>query len=996
MSITINSLMQQRRDTASNWSSANPTLLNGELGYETDTGKWKVGNGSAVWTSLAYTPWSQINAYPITTANIADNAITAAKIANTSVTAGSYTTANITVDAQGRVTSAASGASAPPDGSITTAKLADDAVTGAKLANDITIANNLTVTNDLTVNGTTTTIDSTTLVVEDKNIEIGKVSTPTDVTADGGGITLKGATDKTLTWVDSTDCWTFNQGLNLTAGTAGAPALVFNGDVNSGLFQPGADSLAIATAGTQRVTVDSSGQVGIGTSTPGAKLHLAGGFLRLSQSGSEGAEIQLSDPDGTTISSFVDVVANGLRVRTAGANKSLFLGQMTGTGGNVQFYAGASERLRIDSSGRLLVGTTSAPPVTGTEVPIAYISGNKSESNKSGALALSRGSAATAANQGIGKIEFIDSAGAVYGRIQALTDATPGTGDYPGRLEFYTTADGASSSSERMRIDSSGKVYFGNFDGPASAGYIDKATTGDLELNIVASRSTVQNRNIVFKGRSNTEAMRIDTSGNVGIRTSSPLEKLDVRGDILIRSNTPNFKLQSANGSNPYYLAANISDVVDGGVQIGKGSDLNTGTSLLTLLPNGNVGIGTTNPSSKLNIASNNTNPITATSTDVNRILLDDTSSSSATGAGFAIDVEGVYGGLGRIAIVKQNSATSGAARDFGEFKLFLNSNVSDSSYPAFQECLNIDPSVGLMYSYRGNEQLRIDSSGRLLVGTFSDRLITCSQQILTETTETGTGDRGIAIVQGGSSVSGPILNFAKHRSNSVGGTALVSSGDFTGAVTFNGSDGTNLIQSGFIAGQVDGNPGSNDMPGRLVFSTTADGAASPTERMRISSDGSTSHFTSHTNVHIARSGNSAGTAHSIYVGVRSSSNNTNGTVVYRVYTNGTYATISDINQKKNIETTRDGYLDDLNQLRVVKYNWNEQEDSDPKELGLIAQEVEQIFPGLVSPITDDNDQEQYKGIKTSVLPYMLLKALQEATERIETLEQRLSDAGIA
>jgi len=227
MSITIKSLMQQRRDTASNWSSENPTLLNGELGYETDTGKWKVGNGSAVWTSLAYTPWSQINAYPITTANIADNAITtvkiaddavtAAKIANTSVTAGSYTTANITVDAQGRVTSAASGASAPPDGSVTTAKLANDAVTGDKLANDITIANNLTVTNDLTVNGTTTTIDSTTLVVEDKNIEIGKVSTPSDTTADGGGITLKGATDKTINWINATDAWTFSEHLNIAS-----------------------------------------------------------------------------------------------------------------------------------------------------------------------------------------------------------------------------------------------------------------------------------------------------------------------------------------------------------------------------------------------------------------------------------------------------------------------------------------------------------------------------------------------------------------------------------------------------------------------------------------------------------------------------------------------------------------------------------------------------------------------------------------------------------
>ena len=70
----------------------------------------------------------------------------------------------------------------------------------------------------MTVNGTTTTINSTTLTVDDKNIVIGDVATPTDVTADGGGITLKGSTDKTLTWVDSTDAWTSNQHFNIASG----------------------------------------------------------------------------------------------------------------------------------------------------------------------------------------------------------------------------------------------------------------------------------------------------------------------------------------------------------------------------------------------------------------------------------------------------------------------------------------------------------------------------------------------------------------------------------------------------------------------------------------------------------------------------------------------------------------------------------------------------------------------------------------------------------
>ena len=72
-----------------------------------------------------------------------------------------------------------------------------------------------TITGDLTVSGTTTTIESTTVTVDDKNIELGSVATPTDTTADGGGITLKGATDKTINWVNSTGYWTFSEGIEV-------------------------------------------------------------------------------------------------------------------------------------------------------------------------------------------------------------------------------------------------------------------------------------------------------------------------------------------------------------------------------------------------------------------------------------------------------------------------------------------------------------------------------------------------------------------------------------------------------------------------------------------------------------------------------------------------------------------------------------------------------------------------------------------------------------
>jgi len=186
-----------------------------------------------------------------------------------------------------------------------------------------------------------------------------------------------------------------------------------------------------------------------------------------------------------------------------------------------------------------------------------------------------------------------------------------------------------------------------------------------------------------------------------------------------------------------------------------------------------------------------------------------------------------------------------------------------------------------------------------------------------------------------------------------------------------------------------------------MIFGTNS------TERMRIDSNGAMwSQTASHG--HFILTSQAAGTTYAFLNGRHSSTGFNTGTSTFWVYSNGnvqntndSYGQISDVKLKENIVDAGSQW-DDFKAVRFRKYNFKEETGHETHtQLGVIAQELELTSPGLVYETADkDNDGNDLgtttKAVKSSILTKKALVALQEAMERIETLEQRLTDGGIA
>ena len=159
---------------------------------------------------------------------------------------------------------------------------------GSAPINNPTFTGTVTIP-DLVVNGTTSTINSTTLTVDDKNIELGSVASPSDTTADGGGITLKGASDKTILWTNATDTWDFNQGITVT-GTVTATA--FAGALTGAVTGNASTATALATARTIGGTsFDGTADIAVGLAGTATALATARTIAGVSFDGSANIDL---------------------------------------------------------------------------------------------------------------------------------------------------------------------------------------------------------------------------------------------------------------------------------------------------------------------------------------------------------------------------------------------------------------------------------------------------------------------------------------------------------------------------------------------------------------------------------------------------------------------------------------------------------------------------------------------------------------------------------
>jgi hypothetical protein len=323
-------------------------------------------------------------------------------------------------------------------------------------------------------------------------------------------------------------------GLSDVDGSAATPA-IRGSDANTGVFF-GTDIVGVSTSGTERVRVDASGNVGIGTSSPGRRLVVSG---VATSSASGGNIIQSNDTSGST--SFVRMYADAAGGNVINWDSTTALRFATATEG----FGSFTERARIDSSGNLLVGTTSAAPGSAnTDVGCAL----------AGATGIVYGSRASGAS-GIfntntdGQVIRIHGAGTLEGNISVSGTTVSYNGGHLSRWAQTTTAKDESlvkgtvlSNLDEMNVytDAEGnpveneqlnKVKVSDVEGDANVAGVFVNWEHDEQHN-VDEINMAMTGDMIIRIAAGTTVQRGDLLMSAGDGTAKP------QGDDIVRSKT--------------------------------------------------------------------------------------------------------------------------------------------------------------------------------------------------------------------------------------------------------------------------------------------------------------------------------------------------------------------------------------------------------------------------------------------------------------------------
>jgi hypothetical protein len=563
-------------------------------------------------------------------------------------------------------------------------------------------------------------------------------------------------------------------------GAATAVTLSINaqGQITSAADAPIAISgsqITSGTIGSSYLSGSYTGITGVGTlaSPLVVSVNSASDAVRITQIGAGNAILveDSANPDATPFVVAADGrVLIGATTGYAGIFNQAFL-QAHAVGGN-----GAIDALRYsaDAFGPDLGFLKSRSATTGTQAIV--LSGDT-----------------------LGSIRFGGSDGTAFIRgaeIQAAVDGTPGTNDMPGRLVFSTTADGASSPTERMRISSDGNVGIGAAAGAQYTLRAAKNITGGTFAAAFACDAIVQ-------------------------------ADVTARADYYVSS---------------VACAAGTYGLING-FQAQQGTFTGTVTAQNGYRAAANLIGATTNIAFK----AEDTAGVTAGKTAYGFFSAVNTATGGGTTYGFyaAGTANNYFGGPTTISVNSSSDALRITQVGAGNALL-----VEDSANP-------------------DSTPLAVDANGVLIVGnTASQGTVPVGDgarytpQIQMQGIAYGTSSISATLFNSAASTGGGSLALNKSNTNTLGAQAVVASGDIIGTIFFNGSDGTNFVRGAQIQAAVDGTPGTNDMPGRLVFSTTADGTATPVERMRIDNAGNVGIGTSSPSTKLQVSGTITATAY--------------------------------------------------------------------------------------------------------------------------------------